>query len=126
MDRINTHLGWAVILSQLTHVFCCGLPVLFSILSLLSGFGLIGMMPASMESVHEALHTWETPILIGSGVILVLGWALHAYARRLDCTKTSSCSHAPCAPKKRKSSYILMGATALFIVNLLVFVVLEH
>ncbi|MGB1077074.1 MAG: hypothetical protein ACPG05_02110 [Bdellovibrionales bacterium] len=126
MDRINTHLGWAVMLSQLTHVFCCGLPVVFSVLSLLSGFGLLGMMPESTEIVHEILHSWEMPILLGSGGVLALGWLLHAYARRLDCTKMSSCSHEPCAPKKRKSSYIMIGATVLFAINLFVFVVLEH
>ncbi len=126
MERINTHLGWAVVLSQLTHIFCCGLPALFSVMSLLSGVGLIGIMPSSLNIIHEALHAYEIPVLIMSGILLAIGWVLYAYSRKLDCTKTAACSHAPCAPKKKKSSYILFGATALFVMNVIILVFLTH
>ncbi len=125
MERFHTHFGWAIIVSQLTHVFCCGLPVLFSVLSLLSGFGLISITPA-FEELHHILHEWESAIFTTSAIILALGWALHFYSRKIDCMKTSTCSHAPCAPKKKRSSYIMVGATALFLINISFFIGLGH
>ncbi len=125
MERLQIHIGWAVIASQTTHIFCCGLPALFSILSLLSGFGLIGILPSSFSGIHEVLHEWEHSILILSGSILVLGWTLQAYSRRLDCT-TTSCVHASCKPKKKTSSYILLGATFLFLINIIIYGLSGH
>lgn len=126
MQRFQTHLNWAVVLSQMTHVFCCGLPALFSVLSVLSGLGVLGALPSSVNFLHEILHEWEMPLLIGSGVVLALGWALHIYSRRLDCLKMASCQHKPCAPKKKKSEYILLGASALFFINVVAFLTLAH
>jgi len=125
MDRFHTNFGLAIVFSQLTHLFCCGLPVLFSVLSLLSGLGFVGTMPESMESVHEIVHEWETVMLIGSGIILALGWALYLYSRKIDCSKTDACSHKPCSPKKKYSRYILIVASVLFAVNISIFLFLE-
>ncbi len=124
MQNVSKHLSYAVILSQMTHIFCCGLPALFSVLSLLSGLGLVGVMPSSMEHVHESMHEWERPILFMSGAVLIIGWALHMYSRKLDCTKTASCSHEPCAPKKKQSARLLLVATFLFTINVLI--ILTH
>jgi hypothetical protein len=130
MNNIQNRIGLMVVLSQLTHIFCCGLPFLFSILSLLSSLGLIGVIPVSFSSTmtgfHEVLHVWELPILLLSAIILSIGWWLDLYSRKLDCSTTSSCSHKPCGTKKKKSTYMLIVASAIFAINLITYAYLAH
>lgn len=111
---------WAVILSEGTHVFCCVLPTLFSVLSFMTGAGMIGVMPGFMVSMHDVLHHYEVPMIFISALILSLGWALHVYSQKIDCHDTG-CGHGPCGPKKSKTHFLLIGATALFFVNVSVY-----
>lgn len=125
MQRIQTGIFWAVVLSETSHVFCCVLPTLFSVLSLLAGVGMISALPAPLVGLHEALHEWEIPVIVASGAILALGWGLHAYSLRLD-SRQSCCVHGECAPSKRRSSVVLKIATVLFVVNVFVFAVFHR
>ena len=118
MQRFQSFIYWVCVTSEISHFFCCGLPVLFSILSLLSGLGLVAAMPAGVYAIHEAMHGFEVPMIITSGFIIVLGWALHYIAYRLDCRSTG-CAHGPCAPKKKRSGKVLFIATALFAFNVI-------
>lgn len=117
MQRIQTFIHWTSILTQVSHVFCCGLPILFSVLSLVSGLGIMAAMPSSLVAFHEVMHDYEMPLLIMAGAILTMGWGLHYISWRIDCRSTG-CVHEPCAPKKARSSKILILATILFVVNL--------
>lgn len=114
---------WAFIASESIHIFCCVLPTLFSVLSLLIGVGYISSMPAFMVISHEWIHAYEIPVMITSLAIILLGWGFYAYSRRLDCAqeKASSCCHEPCAPKKDRSHLLLMLASGLFFVNLVIY-----
>ena len=116
MQRITSFLSGTVILSQLTHVFCCGLPLLVSFLSFFSILGISTAMPAMFLELHEMLHVWELPILAFSGVMVVCGWGLHVISLKLDCRSTG-CGHEPCGPKKGKSALILQLASLLFLIN---------
>lgn len=117
MNRLHSAINWMSITSEISHFFCCGIPIIFSILSLMSGMGIIASMPMGINWLHDAMHEYEVPMIIMSGFIILLGWTLHAVARRIDCHNTG-CGHQPCSPKKKKSSKILMIATGLFAVNL--------
>lgn len=117
---------WTVLASEITHVFCCGLPVLVSTLSLLASLGLISVLPAGIMSFHEIMHHYEVPLVIASAVVLVFGWILHHISEHLDCVKNSNCHHAPCAPKKKKASKILWFATALFLINTTIYFSLHY
>lgn len=125
MERIQKSLFWAVVASEASHVFCCVLPTVFSTLSLLAGMGMISAMPAPLEGFHEILHAWELPVILASGVVLALGWALHRYSLALD-TRQSCCAHGDCTSSKRRSSRVLKIATVLFIVNVAVFAILHR
>lgn len=125
MQKIQKSLNLAIILSETSHVFCCVLPTLVSVMSLLAGIGVIGSLPLSLLAVHDFLHAWELPIIIGSGLIIALGWGLQAYSRKLDCHDTG-CGHGPCEPKKKKSSTLLKVATVLFVVNVAVYTVFHR
>ena len=123
--KLNTTLYWTIIASEFGHIFCCVLPTVFSILSLMSGLGMISVMPMWLQSVHALIHAWEIPMIITSGVLLALGWGLYAYSKKIDCHDTG-CEHEPCTPKKNMSHTLLKIATILFLINVTVFFVFHR
>lgn len=111
---------WAVVLSEISHVFCCVFPTLFSLLGLLSGVGIAIALPGSMVRLHDFLHDWEIPMIALSGVILAFGWAVTIYSDKLDCHSTG-CGHHACAPRKSRAHVVLKVATILFLANLIIY-----
>ncbi len=126
MQNFNRYVPFISVASEITHLFCCGLPMIFSLLSLLTSLGLMASMPASLDYLHEAMHNYEIPVIIFSGILILFGWVLHSIAQKMDCRKEGSCSHEPCAPKKKRSSKILLIATCLFIFNLTAYFVFHY
>lgn len=108
---------WSALASETSHVLCCGLPIIVSLFSLMAEIGLLSVIPSGILDVHEIMHDYEIPMIIFSGVVLMLGWGLHHLSMRIDCHDTG-CGHGPCEPKKTKSSKILKLATVLFIANI--------
>lgn len=125
MQKLQKALSIAVIASETSHVFCCVLPTIFSILSLMAGLGMIVAVPGWLEGMHTWLHAWELPMIIASGVVLVLGWGVYRYSKKVDC-HDSGCGHGPCAPKKDRANLILKIATGLFLVNITVYAVFHQ
>ena len=121
MQRLKSAIFWTVLVSETGHVFCCVMPTVVSILSLLSGLGLIGIMPAGLLAFHDFMHEWELPIIATSFVVLLAGWGLHALSMKLDCHDTG-CHHGACTPKKNNTSKLLWIATGLFAANLAIYV----
>lgn len=126
MQRLQKSITAAIILSETTHVFCCVLPTLVSVMSLLAGIGITSFMPASLAALHDALHHWEVPMILTSGIILCMGWGLQLLSQQIDCRTDVGCAHAPCAPKKNRTHRLLMLATLLFAVNVTVYTVFHH
>lgn len=121
MHRFQTITNLTVAITQLGHLFCCGLPALFSVLSLLSTFGIAISLPSAFEELHHLMHSYEIPVLVFAGIITSVGWTLHYVSWRIDCRSTG-CMHEPCAPKKRRSSKILILSSVLLLLNVLVLV----
>jgi hypothetical protein len=115
----------AILLSEASHVFCCVLPTVFSILSLLGSFGLIVAMPGWMQSLHTTMHGYEVPMIILSASVVALGWALHYYAHHLNKMQTHNhtcCDHDHGAiPKAQTTHKILIAASVLLIINLIIY-----
>ncbi|MEM6781854.1 MAG: hypothetical protein AAF569_08325 [Pseudomonadota bacterium] len=124
MQKLQKSILTAVVVSETTHIFCCVLPILFSVLSLMVGTGAIAVMPVFVEDMHTAIHDYEIPMIITSGIILFLGWILYAISKKLDC-KEDGCmrDHGPCEPRKDKARIILVIASVLFMVNVTVYFV---
>ena len=120
MDRVQNSLATAVLVSETMHIFCCVLPIVFSLASLMAGLGLIGVMPSFLLEWHELMHSWEIPMIITSGVILAVGWGIYSISRKLNCRDTG-CHHEPCEPRKDKANSILKIATVLFLINVSVY-----
>lgn len=120
MKKFQNGLYSAIVLSEVSHVFCCVLPTVFSVLSLLVGVGMVTAVPLWLQNVHGALHQWEVPLIAFSGFIVALGWAIHIYSEKADCHSTG-CGHGPCATKKNKAQRILKIATILFLANISIY-----
>lgn len=118
---------WAVLLSESMHIFCCVLPTIFTVMSLMAGAGMIAVMPAFVDDLHHLVHDYEVPMIIASGFVLALGWGLHLYSKNIDCSEgQAACSHEPCGPKKDKLQLLMIAATILFAVNVIVYTVFHR
>ena len=126
MEKMNKGILWGVIASESIHVFCCVLPTVFSVISLLAGMGMVAAMPGFIEVGHELIHDYEIPMIIVSGAILVFGWGLYIYSRKMNCSEEGTCCHTPCAPKKDMTRKVMIAATILFIVNVCVYFIFHH
>ena len=56
MEKRRKAVFWAVLLSETSHLFCCVLPSVFSVLSLLVGVGMISNMVVITETMAMAGH----------------------------------------------------------------------
>jgi len=124
-QKIQKSLIWAVILSESSHLFCCVLPTIVSLMGLLAGLGMVATLPAGVLELHEFLHAWEVPMIAMSGVILALGWLAIRYSDKVDCHSTG-CVHGACAPRKSRAHLVLKIATVLFIFNVLVYTLVHR
>lgn len=89
------------------------------------GAGLIATLPAGWQEFHDFLHNKEVPLIIFSGVMIALGWGVDLYAKRIDCHDTGCC-HPPCTPAKGRAHIVLKIATALFICNLIIYLIFHR
>ncbi|MGI9406469.1 MAG: hypothetical protein ACR2O4_08870, partial [Hyphomicrobiaceae bacterium] len=96
LDRTASTVSLA---AELSHVFCCGLPMLVAILSAGAQLGL----GSGVLFVHDVMHAYEASILAGSGLLLIAGLILQYVSFRIDC-RTTGCVHGDCEPKKMKVS----------------------
>jgi hypothetical protein len=120
MQRAHKSIFWAIILSETSHIFCCVLPTLFSVIGLFAGLGFVVTLPPGLEALHEALHAYELPMMAFSAAVMVLGWILYGISRRMDCHDTG-CVHGACAPKKNTAHTVLKIATVLFVFNVMIY-----
>lgn len=125
MRRVQGFFNWVIIASETSHVFCCVLPTVFSVISMMMGVGMVSSMPGWMESLHGIMHEWEIPMIAFSGGVVLIGWALYYVSKRMDCHDTG-CTHGPCGPKKKTTATILKIATVLFVVNVSIYLVFHR
>ncbi|PCJ99799.1 MAG: hypothetical protein COA45_03000 [Zetaproteobacteria bacterium] len=125
IKRVQGIFSWVVVLSEVSHVFCCVLPSLFSILTVFVGMGVIGVMPLWIDGMHHVMHDWELPLIGMSAFILALGWILHFVSKRMDCRDTG-CGHAPCEKQKDKTARTLKIATFLFVINMVIYTSMHY
>lgn len=118
--KVQGVFSWVVIASEISHVFCCVLPTIFSVLTFLVGMGVIGFMPFGLQHFHDLMHGYEIPLMMMSGAVVLIGWGLHILAERIDCHDTG-CGHGKCSPKKKRAVVILKIATALFLINVAIY-----
>jgi hypothetical protein len=124
MQKISKNFGLAVLMTEFSHVFCCVLPTVFTILSFAANLGMISALPVWLMDLHDVIHNYELPIILASSAMLCFGWAVHLISKRVDCHNTG-CSHPPCEPTKDRNLKILKIATILLACNVFVFAVIH-
>ena len=120
MQKLQKILNVTILATETSHIFCCVLPTVFSLLSLLAGIGLVGAIPPGVEFLHDLIHDWELPIIMVSCFVLLLGWGVYSYAQKMDCDHMGE-GHEVCASKKKRSAIILKVASVLFVMNVGIF-----
>ncbi|PHR59226.1 MAG: hypothetical protein COA47_09690 [Robiginitomaculum sp.] len=118
MSRLTKTANSAMLATLLSHLLCCGLPAVVNMLALLSGVGTLSAIVPWVGWMHETLHEFEIVLLVFSATTLAFGYLVHRAAAKRDCG-TETCSHEPCAPKKKQSRTILIVASGLFVFNLI-------
>ena len=61
----------------------------------------------------------EDHVILVSGALLIITFALDYFSKKLDCLKDGACQHPPCNKKKERSSLILKIAVILYAINIL-------
>lgn len=121
-EKLQHRIAWTVILAESSHVFCCVLPTIVTLISLLSSVGLIAQVPVVILDIHEALHAYEIPIIAFSGGMMVLGWILYAISRYIECAVPHCEPHETvCTPQKSNAHIILTVASIIFLINITVY-----
>ena len=120
VQRITTT---AVVVAELSHILCCGLPIFVAVLSAATQVGVGG----GFAAFHELIHDHEFELLMGSGALLLFGLIVHYVSHQLNC-RTTGCEsvHGDCAPKKYRVGWIFMIAVVLYIANLTFYILSGH
>ena len=121
MTRFQRAATTASLLAELSHVFCCGLPILVAVLSAGSQIGFGGAFLA----FHGLIHDYEVVILAASGALLAFGLSLHYVSYQIDCRSTG-CAHGDCEPKKFRVGWIFTIAVGIYAANLAFYVIAGH
>lgn len=119
-SKIQKTINWAVIICEGSHIFCCVLPTLFSVVSVLVGAGMLATMPGWLDHFHDVMHDWEVPAIIFSGVVIAIGWGLDFVARRMH-VHAEGCHHDHSDTDAKPKNLILKIATVLFLINVTVY-----
>src|SRR5262245_42082343 len=103
MEKIRKTALTAIIISEASHIFCCVLPTVFSLVSILSGAGIITTLPHGWVELHEVLHAYEIPMIVFSAAVLALGWGLHYYVEHMGPHEQHKhCCDGQCGPAEPK------------------------
>lgn len=108
--RIATYLTYA---SAFSHLFCCFLPGVLSIVTLLASSGTVVVTLDDFglpESMHGDLIAFSAIILIVSGIMNFISW-------RVDCREDGYCTHEPCEPKKNRYLKLYLFSVVFFFIN---------
>jgi hypothetical protein len=130
MQKYKNTVLTAILISESSHIFCCVLPTVFSIVSVLSGLGIVSALPAGWSQLHDLLHHYELPMIVFSGVVLALGWGLHHYTEHMGPHEQHKhCCDGHCgskAQKKNKIHTVLKIASVLFVINVAVYFIFHR
>lgn len=124
MSRRLMHIANGSTLAALfAHAFCCGLPALSAIASLVAGVGAAGS--SVFHDFAHAIEQWHVHLFVFSTLMLGVAVFASVVAERRDCVTEGHCCHPPCTPAKKRSWRILGISVALYVVNCILFF-LEH
>lgn len=99
----NKAIKIGIFASVLPHIFCCGLPIVLSVVSLVA---------PDAAHFHIVPHWMEPWIFVISGAMLALSWLM--VARDCHC----DCDHCHGGHSHRTQKIILSLVTVLFVISI--------
>ena len=118
VEKVSTTVA---VLSALSHIFCCGLPLVATLFGVGAAAGAL-----TTQTVFETFfHEYENIIMGFSALMLVLGGVSQYVSWRIDCRK-QGCEHPPCSPRKKLSFKLYVGSCVVFAMALAAFLALPH
>lgn len=100
-----------IIASIVPHIFCCGLPLVLSV---------IGLIAPETAHFHIIPHGWEIWVYLFSAVMLAISWYLVLRDCHCDC---DTCH----APRNHRVQKIILGCiTALFVISIVLHLFAHH
>ena len=108
--RIATYLTYA---SAFSHLFCCFLPGVLSILTLIASSGAAAVTLEDFgipEAWHDDIIKFSATVLIISGIMNFISW-------RIDCREDGNCTHEPCETKKNTYLKLYLFSVVFFFIN---------
>ncbi len=112
MKNITAALAVIASLSQYLCIFCCVVPAVAGLASLLTMIGFDGESSHFLGDVARIFHPWRGIILGSSLALISLSWGLWYYNHR------QSLSPCGCTGKGAKKPYFLIAATVILAFNL--------
>lgn len=109
-----------VIGCSLMHIFCCGIPLLTTIIGLttISGVATSGILESSLFAGFEK---FEIQIMLLSGVVLLSAFILKFRAKKLDCCKKEAKNF--CNVSEKVNNLFLKISSALYAFSVITFAV---
>jgi hypothetical protein len=101
----------------MSHIACCGAPLVLNALALAFGAGLLTVAAPWMENAHGLLHGKEGALLALSACLVAAGGVSQYLSWRADCSTDDHCHHEPCAPKKPRRAWVFALVCVLFLGN---------
>ncbi|MFT6106976.1 MAG: hypothetical protein ACJA0S_001403 [Rickettsiales bacterium] len=103
---------------SLMHIFCCGIPLLATIIGLGTNLGFItrGVLE---NPLFESFEKFEIEILLLSGLMLVLAFILKLKADKMNCCEKEERNF--CAKNEKMNNCFLKISSGLYLFSILTF-----
>ncbi len=123
-DKLIKASNRADVFSLGAHLFCCGIPAIVAIVSLISTVSLSGT--ALMLQIKDFSETIHLAAFAFSTLMVIIALGTFFLSRKQNCVEDGHCAHEPCAPKKTKNWRLMSISLALYAINVIVFLYLDH
>ena len=105
--------SYFLVLSCLTHLICCGLPVLLSLNTLLANVFFLG----SISSYFEFFEKIENYVFSLVSALLFFIILLEVLNRNVKCSDYDNCSDEQCSTEKKKIRFNIIFSAVLYTIN---------
>jgi hypothetical protein len=111
-----------VIGCSLMHIFCCGIPLLTTIIGLSTTLGFItgGILE---NPLFESFERFEIEIMILSGLMLLLAFILKFRANKMNCCETEEKKF--CSESEKINNIFLKISSVLYLFSILIFTTIQ-
>jgi len=109
--------SYALVLTGLTHLICCGFPFILSISSVFTNLFVFQSLALSF-----VLEVFESYLFIFTTLIFLTLISIEIYNKKIKCTKDNKCCvEEQCDLTKKKIKFNIIFSTILYVFNSYIF-----